>query len=415
MKQNIFIAALLAGMLALAGCGGGSSSNNSGGNDDKTPPPPPPPTTTKTAGVPNNQVIAGNTAGLSFNLATGELRQIGNYWFRCTGGTCAGSVAAGAVVGTVSYTGTGTLEILASNPTLADSSTANTNQPTESTDPLSNDVLVKALNTQGGTRTAANRTVWNTGAGNAAVTNSTDTVIGSSQSFTPLGGARTNLWIAGVGTNNNAVYYGIWEKSVPDLSTRTPNGRSITERGTVWGGATPYGVKPDDSLDTATYTSTTGGVFLYYSTDGSAANDDWTRLSDGDFTLTANFETGMVGGNISSASLDGLTSRINNQTVNAANSGNDIRLKETSINASGTFSGVADFRNGSRQSGSYNGGFFGPATNVPAGGVQAYASPTHVAGEFSVSRPSIAGATPGAANARQSELHIRGAFGGATP
>ena len=34
MKQNIFIAALLAGMLALAGCGGGSSSTTS--DDDTT-------------------------------------------------------------------------------------------------------------------------------------------------------------------------------------------------------------------------------------------------------------------------------------------------------------------------------------------------------------------------------------------
>ncbi len=394
MKQNIFIAALLAGMLALAGCGGGSSSNNSGGNDDKTPPPPPPPTTTKTAGVPNNLVVRGGTAGLSFNLATGELRFIEGYWFRCTGGTCAGSVAAGAQVGTVSYTGTGTLEILTSNPTLADSSTGNIDQPTESTDPLSNDVLLKALRGTG--RVATDNTVWNVGEG--AGTRPTN---GTTLPFTPLDGSRIDLTISAAGSSNDA-YFGHWVKSTADLTSSgdqdTLVNRNLGDRGTVWGGAMPYGKKPDTSLGTASYDED-DAVLLYFSGNGRT----WTNAT-GNLTFNANFETGMVGGNIVvvPGGATGLVAATDN-----------IDLMATMIGNDGKFSGSASFTNSNvrRDSGSWNGGFFGPTTTVtgtpPA---EAHAPPDFVAGAFSVSRPAIGTSTTVSATA-QNQLHIRGAFG----
>ena len=334
-------------------------------------------------------MIPGSTAGLSFNLATGELRQIAGYWFRCTGGTCAGSVAAGAVVGTVSYTGTGTLEILASNPTLADSSTGNIDQPTESTDPLSNDVLLKALR---GTdsRVAADDTVWQT-------TDGARRAPGTTWVFTPLGGSRIDLTI-GTSGNSNDVYFGHWVKSTADLTSSEDQSalanRNHGERGTVWGGAMPYGKKPDTSLTTASYNED-GAVLLYFSGNGRT----WTNAT-GNLTFNANFETGMVGGNIVVVPATGLVAATDN-----------IDLMTTMIGNDGKFSGSASFTNSNvrRDSGSWNGGFFGPTTMVDSG-VESHAEPSHVAGAFSVSRPAIGTSTIVSATA-QNQLHIRGAFG----
>ena len=400
MKQNIFIAALLAGMLVLAGCGGGSSATPEPDPVDPVDPAPPvdPTPTTKTAGVPNNQVIAGNTAGLSFNLATGELRQIGNYWFRCTGGTCAGSVAAGAVVGTVSYTGTGTLEILASNPTLSDSSTGNINQPTESTDPLSNDVLVKALNSA---RTATNNTVWNTGVGaaGARIDTISDGTEDSRETYRSVDGEQIDLYIDAVGASNVA-YFGHWVKSTQAVG----NERVFGDRGTVWGGATPYGKKPDASLGatTATY-GDTSGVLLYHSANGAT----WNTLEQANATLTlqADFATGMVGGSID-INETGNTATGTGSAVDE----NDIELTATMIGNDGKFSGSAGFSDTSvvRDSGTWNGGFFGSATSVSEDGIETHVRPSAVAGEFSVSRPAVGPST----SRTQTQLHIRGAFGG---
>ena len=88
----------------------------------------------------------------------------------------------------------------------------------------------------------------------------------------------------------------------------------------------------------------------------------------------------MVAGSIGGSDLDGITgSRIDGGAVNASNDGNDINLRQAEISSSGTFSGSAGFTGATRQNGSWEGGFFGPTTEVD-GGVEGHLAPSHVAG-----------------------------------
>jgi len=72
MKQNILIAALLAGMLALAGCGGGSSSGGGNGEDDTTTTNNNDDTTTTTTSGPATLSGTGLTAGDPIRLEKDE-------------------------------------------------------------------------------------------------------------------------------------------------------------------------------------------------------------------------------------------------------------------------------------------------------------------------------------------------------
>jgi len=96
MKQNILIAALLAGMLALAGCGGGSSSNNQQVNnmvdcDDGSKAataagcPMPTPMVDLPAG--NNLDGGPDKHSGEYNVDAGKTRDVGNVRFSCTGST----------------------------------------------------------------------------------------------------------------------------------------------------------------------------------------------------------------------------------------------------------------------------------------------------------------------------------------
>lgn len=399
----------LAGALALAGCGGGSDTPAAvtPPSDDMKDQPVTQPAT-KTAAVPNDGTVGPFQAGLKITLAAGDTKNVnGVGWLTCESGTCAVEVPAGTSVSAVSYTGTGTLTIRTADHRLADTTAGTTPRPEEATDPLSNDVLLKALKT-GNSRMPADNTVWNAGTGaGGALTDGTNTNDGNglvvSPEFTPIGGPRIDLSVAALGAGVDA-YYGYWAKSTADLTNTSTGpagaGRDVSEAGTVYGGATPYGKKPEASLGTATYHST-GRVLFYYSNDDSDHNN-WRVGNSGNtsLNLTANFGSGMVGGNIdpdTRAQTTGDTPRL--PLV-----GERIRLGSVPIGDDGTFSGTnvtfadPDIK---RDSGSWEGGFFGPSVT---GNPQVHSHPSHVAGEFSVSRPKI--------GTDQNELHIRGAFGG---
>ena len=385
------LAAALA--LALAGCGGGGDTPAAvtPPSDDMKDPP-----ATKTAEVPDDRTVGGGLAGLKVTLAAGDTKNVNGWWYTCEGGTCSVEVPAGTSVSAVSYTGTGTLTIRTADHRLADTTAGTAPRPEEATDPLSNDVLLKALKAS---RTSADDgTVWNASsdadpAGTVIATVPDDHDFSNASapaSFTPLGGPKTSLWIDG----DTDAYWGIWKESTTPIGGSEVNGK----RGVVWGGDTPYGKKPDTSLGrtagevagTALYE---GEVLLYHSPDGKASS--WTEGS-GDLSLTANFRTGMVGGSIGGPALDGVG------TAEA----NDIALSATAITSSGTFSGSAKFSapGVTRQSGSWNGGFFGETLEV-VGGVQDHLAPSHVAGEFRVTRAKVGDTQTG--------LHVRGAFGAA--
>ena len=373
-------AAAMAGALALAGCGGGSDGQKmpepgkrGGGNGDKT------------LALPTGLTISGslNSEGATDYtiLPGGTLEQNvlqnnrGKVVFTCPadGEACLVTIPVGGSVDSVTYSG-GKPEVTEKDDPKTAVNTGVETQPSESTDPLSNDVLLKAL--KSANRTGADRTVWNGGASSGGDALSVD----SANNFTPLGGPKITLWIGGT----TDAYYGHWVESTTPVATEVPG-----KRGVVWGGSTPYGKKPETTLDTATYDNP-GGVLLYHSGDGKK----WTP-GTGDLALTANFGTGMVGGSIGGDDLDGM----------GTNNANDIALSAAPIGGDGTFSGDAKFSapGVERQSGSWNGGFFGPTTMINQAREQEHAAPSHVAGEFRVSRAKV-GMT-------QTELHVRGAFG----
>jgi len=405
---------VLAGALALAGCGGGDDPMEEEEpmeepmekpmeepmveEEEEEPAPP-------SLVLPNNLTISGPAArdgarkytiqpGQYFDYATVQSNR-GAVRFTCPadGEVCVVTVPAEGNVSSVTYTGGTPVLTEVGDPATAAPAAA-TDRPTESTDPLSNDVLLKALNS---VRTG-NRTVWNTGTGLGDRQPGTgDTPL----MFTPVDGPRIDLRITSVG-DTNAAYYGHWVKSTQGSG----NDRAFGERGVVWGGATPYGKKPENTIETATYDTDSGALF-YHSSTGAA--NSWSTAVEGDVSLTANFgdgvNAGTVGGTIEIERI--ADSRVNNTTATT----DHIELTATPIGGDGTFSGSAKFEAAAvtNQSGSWKGGFFGPTTSVTSG-VESHAAPSHVAGEFRVSRSAVPGATPGAPT-RQSQLHIRGAFG----
>ncbi|MCY4243086.1 MAG: hypothetical protein OXD36_15255, partial [Rhodobacter sp.] len=402
---------VLAGALALAGCGGGddpmddmdmddTAMDDTDMDDTDPEPEPEPEPEVKNAKVPDDLTVVTREASLQATLQHGETKLISGLWYTCDGGTCSINIPAESAVSSVDYTGSGTLTIRAVDHRAADPTVGAAAQPTESTDPLSNDVLLKALQT-GAARGAGDRTVWNGGTGNG---DAVAELTGGVNSFTPVNGPRIDLRVVAVGEGVNA-YWGYWQKSTRDL-TGVPTDRDVSDRGLVWGGSTPYGKKPDARAapatnGIATYAGGDNNVLFYYSGDGTGHNA-WTSGGTGTLTLTADFGAGMVGGSIAPGSLTGITNptRITN---------NNIDLETTAIGGDGTFQGSASFSSGAvaRDSGNWNGGFFGPS--VSGTPVQTHTSPGHAAGQFSVSRPEI-----NRNNVMvQNELHIRGVFGGA--
>ena len=402
-------AVTLAGALALAGCGGGSNTttDNSGNmcpaGETGTPPNCMKPAEdekkeneTKSLDLPNGLTLDGPEGhngprdytiqpGKMLDLATNQTGRMARFSCPAGGEACVITVPVDGNASAVTYSG-GTPVVTEAKDPAVTVNTGVTQQPTESTDPLSNDVLLKALKT--GTRAAADDTVWNVD-NNSVIAADPAAVDLDKKIFKPLSGPTVNLRVdrAG-GARGNEAYFGDWYKFTVATGQTEEN---ISARGVVWGGNKPYGRKPDTGITKAIYSGGATDVvdaLLYHSTDGKK----WTR-GTGDLSLEANFKTGKVGGTVAPGAIGSIT------LADTA-----ITLSETDIGSDGTFSGTAKFSAPSitRQSGSWKGGFFGDTTEVVAG-VQKHKAPDHVAGEFRVSRQKIGTA--------QAELHVRGAFG----
>ena len=388
-----------AGALALAACGGGSDTppegNPPGGN--------PPASGTKTLALPDDRTIGStsSTVEQSWVIEANQTLNIGGLFYTCESTTdCVIRVPAGQVRRTVSYTGD-KLSVAKTDPR-STARAGNVPQPTAAADPLSAATIAEAFKTTG-----RKATVW-------AVANSGSSDDGNGLSnphnhrptVTLVSGETINLDVAG----SAALHWGSWIKYT---AAATPGGKRTGESaGQIFGGTMPrYGMKPDDGIDTATY-SDINAVRLHFK-DGSK---DWARggnsSNDGanfaDLKLTANFAAGKVGGMIEGVK-------------NAARVGGDttsvfpdvITLKETDITATGTFDGDAEFKTVAsdmitRKSGAWDGAFFGSTTAVSVGSprVEEYVAPSDVAGTFEVAGRHGTGSTA-------KDLHVRGAFGSA--
>jgi len=384
-------AALLAGALALAGCGGGSSNTTDSGG---TPPPPPPsgdPKGVQTADVPDDKTVAGGFAGIRLPLEAGETKFVSPWWYTCESGSCLVEVARGDVVSKVSYTGTGKLTIRDSDHRLPSSTAEGDAQPTENTSPLSHATLFKTL--------SGKATVWR-------ATSSTD--LPGTDLVYESGGKKTTLNAKSLGgttedlkEDGDYIYWGLWADS-----TTEPGSGKVTHGayGAVMGGGKPYGKKPENSIASATYKDA-NAIVHYRESD----KEDWIQLPDPNAaTLEANFSTGKIGGKVETPMMFG--------TVNGK-VGN-IFLRDTDIGSDGKFSGMSEAQHSKRQSGQWNGEFFGDTTKVvdvdpdnrPGSGDEYRKTdakaPSHASATFSVNRPEIKADG-------QDALIIRGAFGSA--
>jgi len=370
MKQNIYIAALLAGMLALAGCGGGGSTDSGTGNNGNN---------GNTATASKVDAPAGTTPTTynvevgtpqTYTVAAGESITFGGaHKYECAAGADC-KVTLENQAGTLVIMSTGMLAYVPPPP--ISTTTGTTTRPTDSTDPLSEEVLLEALKSTG-----SKKTVWsNAGIARAA----TGAEAGQAWVYEPLSGPKIELWISG----DDDAYWGHWVKSTKAVG----NAPVLGDRGLVWGGATPYGEKPATSLAKANYNT---GALFYFRGDGTS----WSN-GTGALVLEADFARGMVGGKITPTAQAG---KIGDTDV--------VQLTATAIGNDGTFSGSASFENTAitGDSGTWQGGFFGSPTTINAQGKESPVAPTDVAGEFSVSRPKTT--VPN----MQTKLDIRGVFG----
>jgi len=377
MKQNILIATLLAAMLALAGCGGGGSS------DPKNPPP-----------LPKNPETLTGT-GLSYEKdGANEYRVLKdtplptpNGKITCPVDECIITVAAQGGTPVVTATGGAKFEKTAPPP-----DPSGTAQPTDSTDPLSPDVLFKVL--------SGAETIWGKKAGE----------LDGAKMDIAEGSKTTSAWLRSIGAgatlkkDGDYIYWGLWSDS-----TKESGSEKVTQGsyGAVMGGGNPYGKKPDSPMNkagvavtTATY-SDSGSAVVHYR---AKSTDPWTPVVAAKTAmLKANFSTGMIGGKMATG---------NNDFGNGINIG-DILFRDTSIGSDGQFSGNVENAMSTGETGSWNGQFFGDTTGFTTGTAQnprksISVAPSRAAATFSMSRPE----TKTGSTVTQSALHIRGAFGG---
>jgi len=400
MKQNIYIAALLAGMLALAGCGGGSSSapatkvvegKTEDGNDgDKTGMTD---TGPKTLALPTGKTIDGggqNGHVGDYEILAGQNKKIGDVYFSCaTGGDkCVVTVGAGRNNNSVTYTG-GTVTASATDPNVTAVSGATT--PTGTAATALGDASIRAA-IEGGK-------IWDLKLVDIA---------GNINKFVRTDGKTTDLFLRTIGATNDGidpdhttpnkdaayVYWGHWE-------TYNTEGDRMTERNVVWGGSKPYNkkpvqqTKPDTIGASATYMGT--NAYVLYNLAGTSGS---TTAS---VTLNANFESGKVDGTVTVAPNNQLATRDNP----------NIALQMGDITGTGGFGGKAVFSGAgitTKSTSTWKGQFYGPTTkDVVAGdsrkqgAVGDPTSPSHAAGEFRVERSK--------STANGDALTINGAFG----
>jgi len=350
--------------LTLAGCGGSSHNHD---DDDKLTGN----TSPKTLKLPSTAtkgVFSLNENGdkADFEIAAGKTEMRGGHDFSCpetsTGG-CKVYLENNAGTLVAMETG-GVLEVKKTPDEAVTSTGRGASQPTNSTDPLSNDVLLEALK-----GTGSEKTVWS-GAGASIQTN-------QSVTRTFLEGEILKLWLKG---DVNA-YYGYWIESKDATSLADPDADPMfVENGVVFGGSKPYGIKPNEKIDEATYN---GNVILTHRVNSDA---DWSDPETSTIALKANFGDGMIGGSFTHSDTG------------------EIVLMDTSIKTDGTFAGTAKFSDEAfkRQNGNWNGGFFGDTTEID-GDKEVHKAPSDVAGAFDLHREKV--------DASKGSLQVRGAFG----
>jgi len=391
MKQNILIATLLAAMLALAGCGGGSSSGLAKTDDMKTAEPKP---------LPDTGLSYEKDGANEYRVLKDKPLSTANGKITCPVDECIITVAAQG--GTPVVTATGGAEFEKTAPPPDPSGTA---QPTDSTNPLSHDVLFKVV-------TGA-ETLWK-GKGDALADNTlADNTNSSDPNLNQLqmkkGSETTKLLLKSLGAGADPtpkkdgayVYWGVWSKETAESgSGKTTQGMY----GVVMGGGKPYGKKPDSpmkadgtAVTTATYTDRNAMVsYRKKSTDG------WTVLTGRTAMLKADFSTGMIGGNINTGAngvtFTGVTGGVGN-----------ILFRDTSIGSDGKFSGNVEDSVSTGETGSWDGQFFGDTTGfggTPRKSINLV--PSHATAAFSMSRPETKRSD---GTTKQDALHISGAFG----
>ena len=376
MKQNIFIAALLAGMLVLAGCGGGSSSSGGGDTGGGTP--------TATAvklpsgSLPGSVALEDDgdkreiTIKASDSLAS---RTIGGVVYTCPAGECVATFE--NLLGKLVVTSTGGLTAAA--PTPPAPTGAGT---TADTGPQSNASIMAAIEGDG--------TIYGLGfANNVLSENNADTGsvflddnkrivlhLQAIQSATLVDTVTTNDVTAGADAlGDNYIFWGLWGEN----TVGSANPVAYTR---IWGGSMPYGEKPER----ITSRGPTYGASATYAGTGTArlfrrigSSGPWNVLT-GDPNLTANFVDSTIMGTIQFEAAE---------LLGTGGADLDITLKKTTF-SSDTFSGSAEFSGDGvtttrpKGNGSYNGAFFGPTADRDGTNNVREQYPSLVAGQFSV-------------------------------
>ena len=412
MKQNIFIAALLAGMLALAGCGGGSSSS------PETPETPVTPETPTASGPSKVTAAPGATAsgyGVpdsgdsdSITVKAGETTTFGgssgDVYSCAAGADCVVSLRNSG--GTLEIMSTGTLAYVAPAPA----------QP-PAADPA-DAMQVNAASIQAAIEGGL---IHGFGLdGNGAIA---DTPIVGNHTFPHADGTMTTLNLNVEGLDDDAapgvenkgedyVFWGRWNRAAEGVSNVQPR--------FVYGGSIPYGKKPGgvDDLDDITGADA-DAIATYLGTDNayishSSNGKTWTSAQT-NASLTANFANSTINGTIGNVGTA--------DTLFGGTEDNNIliMLKSTSFTSDkfngsaefGTLAGTSDENNlfnkakprVNKGSGSWEGQFFGQ-TLQRNGDEHA---PNFVAGQFSVERKAVTGV-----DNPLGRLIVHGSFGAAT-
>jgi len=392
MKQNIYIAALLAGMLALAGCGGGGSPSNE---------PPPPPADDTTVSLPK-PIDGTSLDGAPTTIKAGEEDvPIGGLYFSCPAGgkDCVVTVPEDRRANKVNFTGAKPKVSAAKTPAVV--TTQTNSRQGDSNDPLSSANLLAA--------------VLKTTPFGAKDRNALE--VGNPTKFALLDKTNIDLWLRTMAADNDDykkdgdyIYYAIWTETADQGNSPTaPKPKYRWD----WGGGMPYGAKPDASLTaTGTAASYRGDALLFHKV---APATGFTALPlDSSVTLMANFAGGWIKGHVDILPVPNITSDRASR-INLA----------TAMYSSDTFSGTAEFSNGDpgadpvvpntlkgKGNGSWKGQFFGDSSLTIIGGAQSHQAPSHVAGEFAVSRNAVADnpATTGV-DETITGLSITGVFG----
>jgi len=376
MKQNILIAALLAGMLALAGCGGGSSSATGSGNTGNTGSTSGPVTLTET-GLTNTgdePRVIRVLKDTPFDTGTGKIT--------CPVAECVITVSAQEGTPVVTQTGGATF---AETQVMGAGSVSQTSGG--DTGPLGKTTIMKAI--EGGKILGLSLT-------NVAAMDGNNN---SAKNMFTVDGKKTDLWLWADGlTGNDAaekatsakaaptyIFWGFWEES---RVNKLPSDKSTVGR--FWGGKNAYGKKPEGK-SIATYTTRVASGYKH------TAAGNWTILAPIEIELMADFDRGKIEGTIPYTPNSGTKGRVNLDDVKLeATIGSDDFMGTAKFAASGT----------TKQSGTVNGQFFGsqtgPKSDAPREIVDT--QPSHVAGGFEVKRDKD--------GTDQTALTVSGSFGG---